>query len=354
MSRMSETELRPLIEAVRTNCHIADARHARDMTMCNYLLGMRELYRWERGLPLAHPLSRQEIGDWLTRREAHWEGLEHRNFIDIPVCGTRFEPFDIAGINTALIELGLVYGAGLGRFGAPHFFLGDLLRSERREGLHILVSGAELARDLHAAPAAFRDGAVFLRQDALRRWLWEKMEIWGVRRADGALKSAFDCYGFEEDSESALERMAERESETLILHEIGESLAEPILGPAWQDMLGSFSGRRAELLARAVRDHLADCLWTLPKLIEREAWCSLHFYFANFEGVRSLLFPRLERAYQAWRETDRSEALDDAVADGRRHWTDVALRLLALHREEAERAEAIFDGWVTDPRELTL
>ena len=38
-----------LVEAVQANCNITDARHARNMTMCTYLLEMRELYRWEIG-----------------------------------------------------------------------------------------------------------------------------------------------------------------------------------------------------------------------------------------------------------------------------------------------------------------
>ena len=38
-----------LVQAVQTNCDIADARHARDVSLCTYLLGMREFYRWECG-----------------------------------------------------------------------------------------------------------------------------------------------------------------------------------------------------------------------------------------------------------------------------------------------------------------
>jgi hypothetical protein len=232
--------------------------------MCNYLLGMRELYRWELGIPLAQAVPRDALGTWLSEREAHWESLEHSDFNALSLGGRHYDPFDIGSINSALEPHGLVYGAGYGRFGAPHFFLGDLLKRENRNGLTIFVSGSELARDLHAAPAAMREGAIFLRQDALRRWLWEKMEIWGVRKAEGALKSAIECYGFGDDSEAALERMAARETETLILHEIGESMADPLLGPAWTEMLASFTERRAEILARAVRDNLADCLSTLP------------------------------------------------------------------------------------------
>ena len=43
---MSLPGLGPFIEAVQRNCHIADARHAREMTLCTYLLEMREFFRW--------------------------------------------------------------------------------------------------------------------------------------------------------------------------------------------------------------------------------------------------------------------------------------------------------------------
>lgn len=40
-----------LVETVQKNCHIADANHARNLTMCTYLLEMREFFRWENELP---------------------------------------------------------------------------------------------------------------------------------------------------------------------------------------------------------------------------------------------------------------------------------------------------------------
>jgi hypothetical protein len=197
------------------------------------------------------------------------------------------------------------------------------------------------------------DGAVFLRRDALRRWLWEKAEIWGVRKADGALKSALECYGFALGAEAGLERMVERESETLILHELGEAMAEPLLGAAWRDFIASLNARRAEMLARAVRDNLADCLSTLPQLIEREAACSIHFYFANFEGVRASLFPLLDRAYRSWRESGNPGDLRDAAQAGCEHWHRAALRLLRLHQSDPA-AEATIAAWVEQPGALAL
>ena len=51
-----------LVQSVQRNCHIADARHAREMTLCNYLLEMREFYRWEHEVPLARPFKRKLNG----------------------------------------------------------------------------------------------------------------------------------------------------------------------------------------------------------------------------------------------------------------------------------------------------
>ena len=198
------------------------------------------------------------------------------------------------------------------------------------------------------------DGAVFLRRDALRRWLWDKIEIWGVRKADGALKSALECYGFPADAMQALETMSEQEAETLILHELGEAMAEPLLGPAWRELIASFTGRRAEILARAVRDNLADCLSTLPRLIERDAAGSIHFYFANFEGMREKLFPLLAQAYGSWRETGSAAALRDAAEAGSAHWREAALRLLRVREGDPAAAEQVIAAWIEAPGSIAL
>jgi hypothetical protein len=342
-----------LVQSVQRNCHIADARHARDMTLCNYLLEMREFYRWENELPLARALPRQELGSWISEREALWDGVLADGLESLHLGGCSYDAFDVAAINAALVPQGLVYGGGYGRFGKPHFFLAQLERHEQRQGLRLFVSGCEYARDISAPPASLLDGAVFLRRDALRRWLWEKMEIWGVRKADGALKSALECYGFAADAEAGLERMVEREAETLILHELGEAMAEPLLGPAWRDFIASLNGRRAEMLARAVRDNLADCLSTLPRLIEREAAGSIHFYFANFEGVRASLFPLLDRAYRGWRQSGKLGDLRDAALAGSAHWHRAALQLLRLHQSDPA-AEAAIAAWMEEPGALAL
>jgi len=323
-------EIGNLVSAVQTNCNISDARHAGDMTLCNYLLDMREFYRWEQGIAFSAIPEREKVGKWIAEREALWQDLENSEFMALHLGGRRFEPFDAPGINAVLAPHGLVYGAGIGRFGKPQFFLGELKREERRDVARILITDREYARDLSPAPAALLENTIYLRQESLRRWLWEKIETWGVRKPQGAFKETLDAYGFAEDPPGALQRMTEEESETLILHELGEIEADRYLGNAWKEMRSGIGSRRAELLVRAVRDNLADCLVTLPALLERKAGASIHFWFANFDGMRREIFPLLASAYDGW-NGGNAGLLRVAIRDGQDHWRVVCRQVLALH-----------------------
>lgn len=326
-----------LVEAVQRNCHIADARHAREMTLCTYLLEMREFYRWEAGIPLGDPLARPEVGPWLNAREALWETLADAEFGALPVAGAAHEPFAVAEINRALVPHGLVYGAGIGRFGKPHFFLGRLDRREEVDGLSVLVCACEYARDLTTIPAALQGGTVIVRREALAQWLWEKAEAWNMKRTPGALALALAAHGYADDPRAALERMTDAETATLILHERGEHAAGRLLGAAWEERLACSGKRRAEILMRAVRDNLADCLVTLPALVERQAWPSLWFWCANFDGMRRELFPALA-AFDCAKvgAGDTAAELGEIAHSGAAHFEALARRLLALDDKAVE------------------
>lgn len=325
----------PLVAAIQRNCHIADARHAREMTLCTYLLEMREFYRWEAGIPLGDPLARPEVGAWLTEREALWESLAGAEFSPLPLDGTLYAPLAAGEVNRRIMPHGLVYGAGIGRFGKPHFFLGRLARtaaadiSPDRDGPEVLVCECEYARDLTTMPAALQGDTVIVRREALCQWLWEKAEAWTLKQAPGALAQALAAHGYAADPRGALERMTDAETGTLILHERGEHAAGRLLGPAWEEMLAGFGQRRAEILARAVRDNLADCLVTLPVLLEQGAWPQLWFWFANLDGMRRELFPALANFDFTKVGAGGTAAISEIVARGAVHWETVARRLLA-------------------------
>ena len=315
---------------------------------------MREFYRWEHDLPLGAPPPREDLGRWITEREALWEGLAAAEFGPLPLAEGEQDAFAVAAMNRALVPAGLIYGAGIGRFHKPHFFLGRLERAEDLDGLQVLVSGCEYARDLTAIPAALQGGTVIVRREALGQWIWEKAEAWGMKKKPGAMARALAAQGYEDDPAAALARMTEAEIETVILHERGEQQAGKRLEPAWGAMVAGFGQKRPELLARAVRDHLADCLTTLPVLLAQDRQGSLHFWFANLDGLRRDLFPSLARAYEDWAAGRGSAGLEATLTAGRAHWQAVAERLLASHTRQGAAAETELAAWASAPVVLAL
>jgi hypothetical protein len=103
-------------------------------------------------------------------------------------------------------------------------------------------------------------------------------------------------------------------------------------------MIDSFPRSRLELMARAVRDHLADALSTLPAMLRERHEPSLHFYFANLSGMRKQLYPALFKAYQHWVQYQDPGQLETQVARGREHWLQVAHDLLELHDSRVKDA----------------
>lgn len=338
-------DLHLTVDAVQRNCHVADARYARDAALCTYLLAMREQFRWEHELPLAVAPPRAELGRWMSEREALWDDLESSPFALVPAGGARHDPFDAAAINRTLVPEGLVYGAGLGRLGRPHFFLGQLERNESRDGLTVLVSGCEYARDIVPLPGALQGETVYVRRDALRRLLWDRIELWESRRYSGPLASALDAFDWTSDRTAAFERLGEAALEQVILHELGERLAAETLGYAWEEMLAALRSPRAEALARAVRDNLADCLSTLPALVDRAAAGPIDLYAAMFEGLRRELFPRLVAAHAA---ADLG-SLRAAAEAGAGHWVRVGRLVLDTFRGAAD-GEAALERLLGGPR----
>lgn len=343
-----------LVDAVQTNCHIADASHAADLSLCVYLLQMRELYRWEQRLPFGAELDRAAVGAWLAEREAQWSRLEGRASVAVPIDGREFDPLDVQGINAVLSPQGLIYGAGLAAAQRPTYFLAALeQQAARDDGLQLAVCGREFARGLAAPAAALAGGTtILLRRESLARWLWEKFEAFSLRRADGPMKALLDSYGLHarDDFVAALPRLADDLADVLVLHEVGEHRAGLWLGPGWAAMRLALDDRRTDLRVRAVRDHLADLEVTIPALVREERTAALHFWFANYEGLREQLFPSLADAYRARCRGDGGRALLDAAATGARHFRALAAQVLSLHERLGPRAAPQIEHLLAAPQ----
>ncbi len=333
---MPETKHNALIETVQRNCHISDARHGRDHTLCIYLLKMREYFRWEKGLAYSEPLPKDELGAWITAREAMWDDMERHDYSQLTVEGATHQPYDNQPINEGLNPQGLLYSGGVGTFAKPSFFLAELLTQRSVADSNIFVAGKELARDLSAYPAMSQGTTIIVRRESLKRFLWERIEEWRWKREDGPMASALDCYAFDSRFEQALEQMTENEIEAVILHELGEVQAGIRLGERWQAMLVRYARERRELIARAIRDHIADGVATLPELIAQQALPSLHFYFANFSGMRKAIYPELYSAYQRWAAGGNLSQMKDVVMRGADYWTLKGQQLVAAQGKDEE------------------
>ena len=319
-----------LAGVVQRNCDISDARHAGDYGLCTFLLKMREYFRWENELPFARTLPRDELGDWLKAREQAWGGIEADEFAPLPLARGELDPFDAEAANLELLPQGCVYSAGYARMGKPLFFLGRLLRVEERAGFTVRISSCEYARELAAPPAMLQGRTIFVRLESVRRTLWEKIEEWQWRKQGSIMARALAGYDFIADTENALQRMADNEMETMILHELGEAMAGELLGEAWGEMALSVSCTRGEPVARAVRDLLADCLSTLPVLLERDNLQALHFYFATFDAPRRELFPQALDAYEHFVRCGAPDRLWQVAREGKERWLECARGLFAL------------------------
>lgn len=342
------TQHHDLIQTVQRNCHIADARHAGDYTLCVYLLKMREFYRWEQGIRFNQVVTSDDVGEWLTRREAIWDELDGQDYAPLPVNGhDAHDPFASEAINAALNGAGLVYSAGYGRRCRPLFFLAELEQTIEQDGYTILVAGRELARDVEAPPAMNQGKKVFIRRESLRRMLWEKADEWRWSGLDNPMGRALACYDFDTDVEAALDVMAAAEIDMIVAHEIGEVKAGQVLGDAaWQQMLFALPASHADIMLRAVRDHLADCLHTLPELLARDNPAIIHFYFGNLTAMRKKLAPQLLEAYQYWHETGDAGKIALWAAWGREHWAQVGHEALGLFNAKGVEALRDIEGMI--------
>jgi len=325
---MTPANLPELAGAVQRNCDISDARYAGDYGMCTFLLKMREFYRWEHDLPFTRALPRDELGDWLSAREARWRELETAEFLPLPLESGAADPLAADEANRDLLPRGLVYSAGYGRFHKPVFFLGELARVEEREGCRVIVSSCEYARELAAPPAMLQGRTIYVRMESVRRYLWERIEEWQWRRLEGRRARALAAYDFVADPEGALARMAANEAESMILHELGEARAGELLGPAWEERIAAVARTPAETRARALRDLLADCLSTLPALVARRNLPALHFHFATFDAPRRELFPQALEAYEDFLGTGSLARLAGVARDGAERFLAQARALL--------------------------
>ncbi|MEE9446973.1 MAG: Sfum_1244 family protein [Arenicellales bacterium] len=330
-----------LIQSVQFNCDLSDREFAADYTICIYLIRMREYYRWVHDIAPNLALDQSTLMDWVTNKEADWAAMQTTDYLPLNWKGQEYSVFDVQSINTFLRPQGLVYSAGYGRFSKPVFMLAELESFEQNRHYSLTIAGKELARELAAPPATLQGQEILIRSEAITRMVWDLYEEWQWKKPDNAMAEVVNIYDFERRPMRALKRASLDQQELLILHELGELLAEDMLSDAWVKLL-STDNKHQHLFARAVRDYLADCFSTLPGLLAEDNVPALHFYFASLTPMRKAMFPSLARSYQQWRETgaatQTSQGIKQAIVQGQAHWLKIARRLLTdFEQENPER-----------------
>ena len=61
------------------NCDISDAYHAGMFSICGLALRLRDLYKWEKGLPAWEESDSAKVLEWIEAKENKWEWLQPEN-----------------------------------------------------------------------------------------------------------------------------------------------------------------------------------------------------------------------------------------------------------------------------------
>jgi len=331
------------------NCDISDAYHAGMFSICGLALRLRDLYKWEKGLPAWEESDSVEVLEWIEGKENKWESYPENGFGELTINGRTFDPFDTVGINTVLDPHKIFYGAGYARSLKPTFFLANIAEKTNLGDNMVYTLGRELARDLLTIPALTQDDCVILRQESARLFIWDSI-FYIKKSARPALKFALDSCGLKDHQPKALQphltTILATLRKTYIYHEIGELHDTDFDRKIWREVIAAFPYSPVEYLARAVKDLLADTnkFGTLQNIIREQRTASLAFYAAFLDGLAKEFFPELLTSFQEFMQTSDWVVIDQAVSSGFSTAKKHAALIMDLYREGVRRNDKIWAG----------
>jgi hypothetical protein len=329
-------------EQVIRNCNISDARYAGYYSVCGLALRLRDLYKWEKNLEPWKEEDPAVMLDWIGQKEEEWETLMEEEFRPVTIRGASYDPFDAKGINALLEPAGLFYGAGYLHSLKPSFFLAGLDEKRKVDGSTIYFLGKELARDLLIVPALSQEDDVIIRKDAARLFLWNQI-FFTRKSARLALAFALGTYGLKDDDFEKLKphfnHIASEETEVYLHHELGEIRETVFDREVWRGLVATYPHTPVELLARAVKDLLADTnkFGNLNFIAQEKRTASLGFHVAFLDGVRRELFPEIIAAFKTFTESRDWRPVQDAINAGYERGREIARKMISLYREGRER-----------------
>ncbi len=333
-------DLDSIVHQVNRNCRISDSHHAGLYSVCGLALRLRDLYKWEKGLD---PWVEDDPGtvlEWIGEKEEAWDELDEEAFGKITISGREYEPLDSASINLALEPQGFFYGAGYAHSLKPTFFLAVLEERKKIGNQTVFMLGHELARDLLTVPALSQNDHVIIRKAAARLFFWD--QVFYVRRsARPALRFALEEYGLENDLKILrhnLEKILEKEIDRYIYHELGEINDRVFDRDIWREIISRFPHTTVELLARCIKDFLADAneQGTLPHILNNRKAGMLGFYVASLGSLAKRIFPEINEAFQVFTVSREWEAMENGVRDAGQTAKRYAKEMCSIFRKGRE------------------
>jgi hypothetical protein len=341
---------------ILNNCDISDAQHAGLYSTCGLALRLRDLYKWEHRLNPWEEKDSSEILDWIGEKEELWEKLADAKYTDLLIQGKRYDLFDTPGINAALEAHGLFYGAGYAFSLKPTFFLAEIENKAQNNGYTVYILGRELARDLLTLPALSQDQLILLRTDSAKLFLWDQM-AYIKKSGRPALKFALEHCGLKNQQpevwQQHLSEILAVQKDNYINHEIGE-LSDSTFHPTiWRELIATFPHSPVELLARGLKDLLADTSQngTLPYLIKNRKTAGLGLYAAFLDGMPKELFPELRDAFNHFTKTRNWRIIREAAAEGYRRAKNFTSEMVHLFQTAKKKQQM---QWAKDEIEKRL
>lgn len=337
-------EIEAVARQIIDNCDITDAQHAGLYSTCGLALRLRDLYKWEHRLNPWEEKDSSEILDWIGEKEALWEKLADAKYKAISVQGKRYDPFDTAGINAALEPHGFFYGAGYAFSLKPTFFLAEIKNKTLHSGYTVYTLGRELARDLLTLPALSQEQSILLRTESARLFLWDQM-AYIKKSSRAALHFALEHCGLNnhppEEWPQHLPEILAVQKDNYIYHEIGELSDSTFHPKIWRELIAAFPHSPVELLARGLKDLLADTHQngTLPHLINNRKTAGLGFYAAFQDGLPRELFPELREAFNHFTKTRNWHIIEEAAAEGCRRARSYVAEMVQIFQTGQKRQQ---------------
>lgn len=299
------TEKNRVLETIRHNCDISDARDNGIYSICNLVLKLRNLYKWEHAIEPWQEPAAPDLLDWIDVKENYWKTIIDEPYHPLIINGREADPHDAAAVNDLLADPGLFYGAGYGRSLKSVFFLAEKLKMEEAGGCPVVVLGRELATELASPFAMLQDGIILIRREPLRYFFWDHIQ--DIRSSSKAsLHHALHRYGILKDGQldqalfrDRLDALVDAEIPIFIHHEVGEMRQEALDSDTLSRIIAVFPDSIVEFAARAVKDVLAD---THPEgmlsfIIREQRDASLGLYVGLLAGLRRELFPEIVPAF---------------------------------------------------------